>query len=316
MLVIDHRDKIVENPRALFPEEIIKSRWILYHGTTNYSEDRIETEGFRWRDYDYTKDDVKNLISIYKTMDWVGITPDGFGSLHVYAMNQDFNKGSIKPIFFNLLPDEVIQYTKPWRTGGETANLLHRAITELQQFLENEDVRREFRALRYKPMLQQLGHYAPPEELQEVAPEEATDAHCELLAGHLNNLAGRQIVFPNLIHAFPEDRKYSPWKEDLDWLAKSMTVLSKVYDKVNRTIRSYEYGVIYAVQFGSDDVSCMRNLNNGMLNGIAHHKEVPKDRIVAKALISGGQPRLSADADLFLEVRNTNEGISGLFLNP
>ena len=91
-------------------------------------------------------------------MDWCGLGTDAYHALSNYTLTIDFGANGDKPVFLTDKAEATIGYTKSNRVGGETAGCLAYAISNLETFLCDEAVRREYRAYRYRSLNTGLQH--------------------------------------------------------------------------------------------------------------------------------------------------------------
>jgi len=187
--------------------------------------------------------------------------------------------------------------------GGETASLLRLALDDIDEFIKNAEVRKTYREKRYRRLLTTIKGLDIPQKFSDIAPSLATASDCKEFANFLDGQlgTGAQVAFPMLAYNWPqhlsrpEKFEYTPWNEDLDWLTEEFQSLMQLYDRLKQLHDEYAYGVLYAVKFSPKDIECM-NYAGG--NGIEYWGKVSSAQIVAKALISNPQPRLSTDVSL------------------
>lgn len=291
MKVFDYRLRENNNSRKCFSRSIYNSPWVLFHGTTNVFSQLMEEFGFKFDTGLYSKDDVRNVISIFEEMDWPGLGGDAYSALSSYTMGKDFAEGEVKPIFFSEDLHRTIGYTRPLRVGGETAGCLAYSISNLKWFLEESNHREEFRARRYKDVIGSLGGVDLPDHFKRVVPTQATASDCLDLAHYLDSKAGRQCVFPRLLSQTNMDRLsrvFRPWNEDLSWLSTKLEELTPLYARLSEAAEKYDHGVVYAVEFKKTDFPFMKNMN---IHGIAYYGQIPPSRILEKVMISPTQKR-------------------------
>lgn len=293
MQVFDFRSEVVNSSVRLFPDVINQDPWILFHGTTNFSESDIEGQGFTWRAIYYDRQDVEAVVSIFQTLDWGGLGTDAFLALKAYSIAIDFESGEAKPTFFSDCAEATIGYTRRYRVGGETAGCLLYALQNLEAFLEDKNIREEFRRARFARLLNMVGVVDIPRRFSTLNPRMATAADCVALADYLEERVGHRFIFSSLSAGSAEPEPYVPWEEDLEWLESRVRSLAALKKNLEQLERNYTHGVVYAVRFEKGDSNLMRDLNNGLSHGFAHYGAIPPDRIVAKSLLSGKQERLN-----------------------
>jgi hypothetical protein len=312
MEILDCRDMQVSNVDQIFPVDVLESPWVLFHGTTNVSATHIELAGFKWDDALYDKNDVNEVVSIFQKMDWAGLRGDSYAALSAYTLGKDFSDGDTKPIFFSDFPERTINFTKQDRVGGETAQCLLNAISDLKSFFENESVRSDFRGRRYTSLLKQVAGLDVPQHFKNLIPEKTNTSDCLALANYLDQQIGRQIVFPRLQHGVSVP--YEPWDMDLEWLCAKLESLHPLYDRLMSLSVNYDHGVIFAVEFNERDVPFMKDLNTGQMHGFVHYGQLSPNRIVAKALISANQNRLNPPLVSTRKLMRMKRGITGALI--
>ena len=313
--IFDYRDQILGVQSRPFPSEINESPWVLFHGTTNVSESRIESHGFEWVEMPYTRKDVESVINIFRTMDWAGKGTDTYLALQQYALSIDFERGSKKPVFFSERAEATVGYTRPHRAGGETANCILLSLRCLEKFLSDEGLRIEYRKARYRRLLNMIGGVTLPDQFRGIQPEKATANDCKALAKYLDDLVGRRIAFPALSVGSPDPWRYDPWDENLDWLANRLEMLAPLKLRLEAIEASYSYGLIYAVQFESPDVAQIKNFDSGLKHGIAFYGNVPISRIIGKAYLSARQNHLDSFPKSEDDLPRLRDGILGTMLS-
>lgn len=312
MELFDYRDAPLPRDARVFPAHLNLSPWVLFHGTTNVSEDEIERRGFAWRNQPYDVDDVESVLRVFEAMDWVGVGSDAYVALNLYARNIDFSGGNRKPVFFSAVSEATMGYTYPHRTGGETAGCLRYALQNLEWFGTDPAIRANFRAQRYQRLLALTAKTGIPREALAITPSEATAADCGKLADHLRRLG---IPTYSQVSVDGKTAPFSPWDEDLSWLQSRLAELRPLAERLDAQARAYAYGVIYAVEFRSEDASAFSDFNTGLNHGYAYLGELlDASRVVAKALLSPNQPRLGTKPRPGEELPRIRDGILGALM--
>ena len=313
MKLVDHRNSQIKFGAEIFPIDIYESPWVLFHGTTNVFANNIERQGFKWTDDLYSKENIKEVVSIFKSMDWRGFGGDAYNALANFTLTNDFARGNNKPIFFTGEPEMAIGYTNEFRVGGETAGCLKYAIENLQTFLESELERNNYRAWRFNSLTSTFRIPLPP-RFAAMIPKKTSAQDCKDLAMHIESVIGRKCVFNELDITRGDQATYQPWDEDLNWLADKLKNLEVILNRLNSITSEYDYGIIYAVEFNKTDVQFMQSLNRSMMHGIACYGPISPDQIRAKALISRDQVRLNTTLNSKASNLRLSQGITGALM--
>ncbi len=169
MMIHEFDAELLNEKVQLFPDEIENNPWIVYHGTSSVYENEIDSIGFMWEPSLFTKDEISNVVDIYTIMDWAGNDQGGFVVLKGYSIDHDFSTGNTKPIYFGETSYRSLLYATKSFAGGETARALRKSIQDLENYLEDKNIRdadTNYRMLDYNKLVSlnaQVGE--PPKEV-------------------------------------------------------------------------------------------------------------------------------------------------------
>jgi hypothetical protein len=237
-----------------------------YHGTSSLAENEIESNGFIWSDSVYSRQEIQAVIDVYDQLHWYGYNPDGLCVLKTFTQS-DFDLGRInskKPISFAVESKRCLLYASRIRAGGETAAALRFAFWDLEKYLSDPKFRQEQIWKTWIRLDESVRGLDLPES---VDPETVNFDNIRSLWSLYKSYKIKQLL--------PEPVNYTDhWlKDKLDKLGMIRKRCFQIYDE-------YDYGVVYAVKFSSEDSCKFR----GKIEIIAD-EFVPPERIVAKAII-------------------------------
>ncbi len=279
--------------RCPFGQSFASDLWIAYHGTSDAAEAGIEQDGFAWRDDHYSRRDVALVLETFERLHWRGMDTGGFPVLASFS-ECDFRRlpdGQLKPTFFAETSLRALLYAAPDFSGGETARALRRSFGDLQHYLDSEKVRQDA-ALSSWRTLSFPGLGEVPEDCRPTSEEKLSHEHvCRLWKYRASR---RQAVGLNA------RQPVEPIEFAETWLADRLRLLAPLRKRVSKVSQDFSHGVVYAVRFFKSDVPNMSYDHNGL----AAHKEISPDRIVAKALLKRAalQADVVSDADQRLSV--------------
>jgi len=141
----------------LFSESISKDDWIVYHGTSSVYERDIERSGFHPSTNIASKEEVQEVVSVFKKMKWCGNHGGGLSVLEIFSLDHDLADPKGKPIFFAESSYWASLYAMRNFSGGECARALRYALNDLQKYLEstamreehNKQLRSKFKYIKY-----------------------------------------------------------------------------------------------------------------------------------------------------------------------
>ena len=269
MLINDLRMHDASNLYWLFPTELENDLWIGFHGTSSINENAIDAEGLYWKPTHWIKDDLESVLATYDTMGWAGDDPSGYAVLKGFSVDSDYRGSDRKPIFIGETAQRCILYGSRDFAGGETARALRGAIRDLEAFHTDPVARTRWRAKRWRNTISKVDMQYPP-WIRTVVPERSTDEQLHEVVG-IQKAAG-----------VPDHGLNWPWQEDLGWLADVLNELASLREHAIKLENQHQYGVVYAIQFTSDDLPHVEWRGG---NGLAVHMPIPTERLLAKALI-------------------------------
>ena len=129
----------------VFPEDIEKDGWVVFHGTCEANAKSIEQHGFRPTAVPVSSDDVEAVLTVFEQMKWEGADPAGLTILRAFARG-DFDGEARSPVFFADNAAGALLYATREYAGGEKLRGLRIAIRDLQRYLGDEEVRAQHQA--------------------------------------------------------------------------------------------------------------------------------------------------------------------------
>ena len=253
-----------------FNKKYRSDNWILYHGTSNLSEERIESDGFSGKSPLFSLEEIRRVCAIFKKLGWGG-SPEGYSILGSFAQFDFDNVGSdaATSISFSEISWQACLYASPERIGGEAATGMRNALDHIQKFILDRAIQQDHlwyisNELVQHPALKGVDVGASvthPMKKEAVAYEQYLELHklCSTKA---------QIGPP-----LPEPSG--------EWLREAVGACDELVERAEAQRRNYQYGCVYAVRFCESDVDSMGEDNAGpWVNTI-----IPPDRIVAKAIL-------------------------------
>jgi hypothetical protein len=287
MITIDSRDSTIVDVNTLIPIDVLADGMTLFHGTTNVSESTIDSHGLCWQQGLYDISLIDELLEIFETIEWVGLGGDAYTALKLYTKRVDFGAGAKKPIFLAPYPDWTVGYTRQTRAGGETAGLITFAYDSLLAFIEDENIRKDWRFYRFNHVKSTIHEVELPQSLTSIDPYTASAEDCKAVAQFYKERFGRDLARSPL--GFISGQSFMPWEENLNWIIDKLNGIKHAYEKITLLREDYRYGVIYGIKLDEKDLCLIKNLNSGMLHGMAYHGMIPAVKIVAKILVSPDQ---------------------------
>jgi hypothetical protein len=125
-------------PESMFPREVEDDPWIIFHGTSSFSEQDIERDGFVPKPPLVSSDDVRALQAIYESMRWDGRWKGGQEVLSSFG--NDYTD-SATPVYFSDASVGALVYATRDFTGGERCRAARNAIHDLDLLLIDGDMR-------------------------------------------------------------------------------------------------------------------------------------------------------------------------------
>lgn len=200
-----------ESQGTMFPKELWDDCFVFFHGTSDSRAACIEASGFAWNPDLISQNDVAQLIGVYERMNWCGVRGGGLAILSSYSHGHDFRDGAESPVYFAESDSRAILYASRDFAGGEKARAARIAISELKDYLTNQQVR---------------------------------DEHSRMMAQKA--ASGDCLRFNPLTHAIEQYE----WKPvDLEWLGGELKKLEDLRLRCVSCFDQFRHGVIYAVRF-------------------------------------------------------------------
>lgn len=220
-----------------FPEEWLTNRHILYHGTSNFSESKIDSNGLLLPDVSVNKTIVERLRDICATdlhgfIGWSGL--GGLGNLTYFE--SEFKDFTCRPLSFAHYPTRCIHFASEDNAGGEFIRTVIKSVSYLKDLCIKREAMSEWRN------------------------------SVQIEWNDENSMLRREHSSMPTINVKQLEEKLKP--------------LIPVYDDFVKIKESYEYGVIYAVDFSDIPVSCLAAETKG--RGIYSTCSIPKENIVGK----------------------------------
>lgn len=200
-----------------FPSEVANDPWVIFHGTNSWSAEAIEAQGFLPSVSISYQKDIHHIISIYQVMDWVGNDLGGYGVLSSFSANFDLKYGrETGLLFFSDRFEQSLLYASADFSGGEKFRAIRRSVTDLNNYLENADVREQHMQSRHRTIerLQSLNAHpsmwknirTTPVDLEwlreQVGDINAAFQKVDLLADSQNQVVYALRMEPNDLHKF------------------------------------------------------------------------------------------------------------------
>lgn len=258
-----------------FPEDISDDLWVVYHGTSNHVEEKIEKHGFMWQSELYSKSEVSKVIEIFDRLHWVGTDMGGLVVLATYTQ-YDFERGDsegTKPIYFAETPFRGMLYASLDWAGGETTRALRHAFRDLDRYLNSEEFRRKEMWKSWRRLSERVICNLP-NRLKVHSEDDISPKKIRALWKYFARLGLR-------IGTGPESG-IKPVVFSEDWLRKKLTTLKHVRERCDCLIKSYKYGIVYAVKFSESDIPFLAYSGS---SGFMTNKTIPPDRIDSKVRI-------------------------------
>ncbi|QDT36020.1 hypothetical protein [Stratiformator vulcanicus] len=128
---------------ALFPAEIDQDSWVQYHATSSSNEAKIDAEGLRWSPNLFSVEDIVDVVSVFRSMNWCGVHSSGYVVLDSFSLSGDFQGEDFKPMYFREYSLRSLIYAQRDFAGGESARAIRYATRDLERYLKEEMVRED-----------------------------------------------------------------------------------------------------------------------------------------------------------------------------
>jgi hypothetical protein len=126
---------------AAFAEHSVAGDWVAFHGTSSINENQIEKTGIHAPQI-FTEEEITNLVSVYRSINWYGQQRGGFPSLSTFTWNRTVG-ASIRPLYLSDYPERCLLYSTEDFAGGETARAIRYAAKDLFDYAANEELQQE-----------------------------------------------------------------------------------------------------------------------------------------------------------------------------
>jgi hypothetical protein len=155
MQTVIHRAGKSKTRLKVFDEEILNDPWIFFHGTSSCNEALIDAQGLSSTHSWVARDEITEIASIYKSMNW--LDSHGFGSLSAWSLPFLSEGGKdIREIYLTCSAGTAADYSGKDVAGGECVEMVLRCIARLRSYLQKREVRLEH-------IQTQLEQYETPE---------------------------------------------------------------------------------------------------------------------------------------------------------
>lgn len=127
-----------DNPlRPYLPAE----GWVAYHGTSSAFADRIESAGLTADNGVWTPDDCRAVCRVFESLQWYGLTDDGYAVLGPWGPGRDISISGRRHIYLAETFTRASLYARV--PLGETSHALVGSLEDLQRFEADEGIRAE-----------------------------------------------------------------------------------------------------------------------------------------------------------------------------
>ena len=79
--------------------KVEKDNLVFYHGTSSLMENDIDAQGLIWEKNGIGKEEVEQVVNIFKEMRWAGKHTGGYCILEPFTRQYDFGDGNEKEIY-------------------------------------------------------------------------------------------------------------------------------------------------------------------------------------------------------------------------
>lgn len=140
--ILTFTDRIFKYANHPFPSEIADDPMILYHGTSSCFEKEIESEGLSISKVHFQLDELLSIAELFEKLGWMG-KKGSMTTLKPFSISHDNQRHNIKPIYLGRSSNLVVNYAKHQDAGGEIAKTVRYCFEDLNEFLNNEEIRKE-----------------------------------------------------------------------------------------------------------------------------------------------------------------------------
>lgn len=127
----------------LFPDEIEQDPWIMYHGTSGFNAESIESEGFVWKKRNGLREDIERLVNVFEKMNWYGLDGSSLAVLKPLSLIHDFGGTNVSPIYFAEASNSALLFASKDFAGGEKYRSIRRSLDHLTQYLNSAEIQNE-----------------------------------------------------------------------------------------------------------------------------------------------------------------------------
>lgn len=129
-----------EEPNLPFPEDIANCPSVLYHGTSGAAAARIESIGLQ-PDQTFSLEEIASVVAVFEMLRWDGTGAScALSDLRAYG-TRDRLPGGLRPVFLATSSARATRYAKEDRAGGEMAQHIRVAFSDLSRYLHDPSVR-------------------------------------------------------------------------------------------------------------------------------------------------------------------------------
>jgi hypothetical protein len=123
----------------LFSSRVATDPWVLYHATSSLAEAEIESKGFAGKASSVTAEDVIQLATLYRRINWTGIHSDAYSALASFTLGR--HRYPSPHTWFRESSMRSLIYAERKFAGGEWVMSFCRAFDDLLEFLGSAEIR-------------------------------------------------------------------------------------------------------------------------------------------------------------------------------
>ena len=133
-----------EAASRLFPVHIREDPWILYHGTSNLYEERIDSTGLLPKVDHFSLSEIQSVLNIFVELNWDGMPGSGSRStLEPFTLNYDLSHAKGKPVYLAESANRALVYASAEMAGGEAAYAVRASFRDFDAYLSDATVRQK-----------------------------------------------------------------------------------------------------------------------------------------------------------------------------
>jgi hypothetical protein len=133
----------------LFSDELEADDWVMFHGTSGFNADTIESDGFVPGRTGVEKSDICAVVKVFDQLKWAGRDPGGLAILKPYSLEYDLKTG-MSPVFFGECSIRALTHAARDFAGGEKLRAIRKAIADLELYLADTALRDEHKQSKMK----------------------------------------------------------------------------------------------------------------------------------------------------------------------